>query len=180
VNTITVGASLRESLFAHVGPVQMQLPSFITSSGWYRCEQCFMGMFDNWESPALPDVNPPSTLTGLKENTMKSLRRSIGYYLQVHFWNGPQRPMQFIICCMEWIGQIPCVGSNAIRGPHCISTFLNLQINCEDFPKKILCRFVMAFVSCTKKSIKMSIQDLWHHWHSNGTSNTCLIKRMDS
>jgi hypothetical protein len=105
VNAITVGTSLRESLFAHVGPVQMQLPSFITSSEWYRCERCFMGMFADWESPALPDVNPPSTLTGLKEKTMKDLRSILDITFEFGFETARKDQCHLLFAAWNGLGQ---------------------------------------------------------------------------
>lgn len=130
VNVITSGSSVRESLFAHVGSVQINLPPFITSSEWYRCERCFMGIFADWEFPSFPDVSNTSSSMALKEKTMKDLRSILDITFELGFETARKDHCHLLFAAWNGLGQL-----GATRGPQRIS---NSHTNRDDFPKKIL------------------------------------------
>jgi hypothetical protein len=75
VDIINHGFSLRETFFTSAGPVILPLPAFTSISEWYRCDRCFMGLFADWESPALPDLSRPSSgVISVKESTISELQ----------------------------------------------------------------------------------------------------------
>ncbi len=64
IDAVSVGQPLLISLADYVGPLRYYLPSIIEvdsesdveENDWYRSESCFMGLWEEWESSALPPV----------------------------------------------------------------------------------------------------------------------------
>ena len=75
IDMINHGSSLREAFFSSAGSVPMPLPASTSASEWYRCDRCFMGLFADWESPAVPELNRPSSgVISVKESTVNELQ----------------------------------------------------------------------------------------------------------
>ena len=102
VNNITVGKELQKAFLASMGCTQLCLPSFITRADWYRRDRTFMGIFDAWESPSLPESIPERRDTVIPNKSLSDFRLllerafSIGLEAAVHdhchllftAWNG--------------------------------------------------------------------------------------------
>ncbi len=64
IDMVSAGKALIDSLCDHIGPQFYYLPSILEvdseseseESDWYKKESCFMGLWEEWESSALPSV----------------------------------------------------------------------------------------------------------------------------
>lgn len=69
-----------------------------------------MDMFADWESPALPDVTPPSTLTGLKEKTMKDLRSILDITFEFGFETARKDQCHLLFAGWNGLGKFHVLG----------------------------------------------------------------------
>lgn len=55
MNSILAGIDLQIVFFATLGCSQLDLPPFLNQAEWYKKDRTYMGLFDYWGSPSLPE-----------------------------------------------------------------------------------------------------------------------------
>lgn len=123
IDIVTIGSRLEKAYFTNGGGrVLVKLPSFVTTMDWYRCERCFMGIFD-WESAVLPDPALPSpALNGLKETSLKEFRVALQASFELGFDSARQDKCHLLFSAWNILDKI-----HAIDGPSSQAPFPSLQ-----------------------------------------------------
>ena len=133
---------LRHHLHQRLGALQsISLPTFYSISGWYRSDNCFMGVYSDWESPSIPGAHsrsPGSTSTSMESLKLKS-RQDWIKSLELGFSLGLQTAKQDICHLMfaSWNGldQIKIMEYKA-TAPR--QSYPTLGTNADDLPRRIL------------------------------------------
>jgi hypothetical protein len=139
VQMVAVGTTLREHLFNQVGPTQISVPSFYTSSEWYRSERCFMGLFSDWESPSLPDsVWSPVSLMYIKDKTLKDLKSLLELGFSVGMETARQDQCHVIFASWNGLGTLHSMGRPVSTSTTRTDSFPSLETSADDLSQRIL------------------------------------------
>ena len=107
IDIISHGPSLRETFFASAGPVTPPLPAFTNNAEWYRCDRCFMGLFDDWESPALPELTRPNSgAVSPKEGTLGELQVALETAFELGFGSANTDHCHLLFAAWNGLGRI--------------------------------------------------------------------------
>ena len=118
IDMVTAGKFLLESLCDNIGTLHYYLPSIIEvdsesdleGGDWYKKESCFMGLWEEWESSALPigDVSNDASYTcPLSSDEVSRYASAIEFAMEFGFDSGTifQSLLfilfrMFLICCI--------------------------------------------------------------------------------
>jgi hypothetical protein len=136
---VAVGTTLREHLFNQVGPTQISVPSFYTSSEWYRSERCFMGLFSDWESASLPDSAwSPVSLMYIKDKTLKDLKSLLELGFSVGMETARQDQCHLIFASWNGLGTVQSMGRPMSTSTTRTDSFPSLETSADDLSQRIL------------------------------------------
>ena len=96
VDMVIAGRSLLDQLALQIGPTHYHLPSLIeltvsfdgtkaNDCDWYKRESCFMGLFSDWESPAMPPTNSFEAIYTLSSDDISQLESILENSLTLGF-----------------------------------------------------------------------------------------------
>ncbi len=106
IDIIAVGHPLLHSLARHIGSLRYYLPSIVEldseseldENDWYRSESCFMGLWEEWESSALPPVEMNNITEPLSGDELKAFQSILEAVMGIGFdsgkWIGEERQSQ--------------------------------------------------------------------------------------
>jgi hypothetical protein len=111
VDVVSAGKPLLDSLCDCIGPLHYYLPSIIEvdsesdleGSDWYKKESCFMGLWEEWESSALPIVEVSNYSEALSKDEVSKLASTLELALEFGFDSGNVLRKQDFIAILVWI-----------------------------------------------------------------------------
>lgn len=138
MSMLVFGKPLRQSLFAHAGPTTIQPPGFFSSNEWYHCERTFMGLWGDWECPAVPQINvaaDPPNWALVTEKSLQNMRTSLELAFTIGFETA--RTDQCYLLFAAWNGLGKLYGEGGTERLK-LNDSTSLQINADNYPKRIL------------------------------------------
>ena len=96
IDMVSAGKPLLDSLCNQIGPLHYYLPSIIEvdsesdleASEWYKKESCFMGIWEEWESSALPSVEVSNYSNPLSSDEVSQFASALELALEFGFDSG--------------------------------------------------------------------------------------------
>eukprot|EP00980_Cylindrotheca_fusiformis_P011048 scaffold2535_cov126-Cylindrotheca_fusiformis.AAC.10 len=140
IDIIMIGTRLEKAYFTNVGSrSHIKLPSHVTSMDWYRCERCFMGIFD-WESSALPDSTLPSpSLNGLKDSTIAEFRATLEIGFELGFDSARQDKCHLLFAAWNGLDKIQGIRDGQDDSGSRVGTFPSLKlVSTGDYAARLL------------------------------------------
>ena len=140
VNRIVSGEGLERLFLSNMGCAQMNLPSFVTRADWYRQDTTFMGIFDTWESPSLPETLPESVVGNndspapVPVKSLSDFRSLLEICFSMGFDAAPHDHCHLLFTAWNGLDQVSeSSGPSNIR-----DRFPMLTTSMEDYPKQFL------------------------------------------
>ncbi len=138
VSMLVFGQPLRQALFADAGPTIISPPSFYSANEWYHCERTYMGLLDDWECPAVPELSSsssPPRWTLLTERSLQNMRSLLELAFAIGFEAARKDQCYLLFAAWNGLGKLYSEGGNERLK---VSDSTSLQINADNYPKRIL------------------------------------------
>ena len=135
MNRINSGEELDKIFIGNMGSAEMKMPSFVTRGDWYRQDSTFMGIFDTWESPSLPEnVSSRNGSQTVPEKSLSGFRSLLRIAFSMGFDAAPHDHCHLLFTAWNGLDQVP--EKNEL--PNSRDTFPSLTTSMEDYAGKIL------------------------------------------
>jgi hypothetical protein len=98
INMVLGGKNLLTALCEEIGPNHYELPSFSNNTAdgndmsdgeryndWYKRESCFMGLWADWESPAIPPIDTHENIVPLSSSDELAFKNIVEISLRLGF-----------------------------------------------------------------------------------------------
>jgi len=137
MNRVASGKELRKKFFSNMGCAQIHMPSFVTYANWYCRDRTFMGIFDAWESPSLPDgvISKTHSPLPVSQKSLNDFHSLLEMCFSMGFDAAPYDHCHLLFAAWNGLDQVSEIGglSNNVE-----NKFPALRSSVDDSSRKIL------------------------------------------